>query len=189
MTQFPIVSPTPHLSIIIPALNEAENLPLLVPRIAEAVKGRSCEILIIDDNSKDKTPEACAELARQFPVRLVVRPIPKDGLSGAVLEGMKIARGEYLLVMDADLQHPPEKIDELLSLLEKNESDFSLGSRYIPGGGTHEKWSLFRQLNSRIATILASPFAGQTHDPMSGFFALRRSTYESAQRSPHWVTK
>ncbi len=103
-------------------------------------------------------------------------------MSGAVLEGMKIARGEYLLVMDADLQHPPEKIDELISLLEKNESDFSLGSRYIPGGGTHQKWSLFRQLNSRISTFLASPFAGKTHDPMSGFFALRRSTYERAQR-------
>jgi dolichol-phosphate mannosyltransferase len=171
-----------QLSIIVPAVNEADNLPLLVPRIADAVKERSYEILIIDDNSQDNTPQVCAELAQRYPLHLIVRPVPRDGLSGAVLEGMKIARGEILLVMDADLQHPPEKIDELASLLERNEGDFALGSRYVTGGGTSQEWTLFRKLNSEIATFLASPFAGKTKDPMSGFFALRRATYEGAQR-------
>jgi dolichol-phosphate mannosyltransferase len=97
---------------------------------------------------------------------------------------MREARGRYLVVMDADLQHPPEKLPELLAPLENpsNGVDFVLGSRHVAGGSTGEKWGLFRKLNSRVATMLASPFAGPTRDPMSGFFALRRETLEGAQR-------
>src|SRR5206468_3644663 len=62
------------------------------------------------------------------------------------------------------------------------EADFVLGSRYVPGGSMQESWGPLRRFNSRIATLLARPFAGRTHDPMSGFFALRRSTYERAER-------
>lgn len=172
----------PHITIILPTLNEAENLPCVIPAIAAALEGRSFDILVVDDNSRDATPQVCAELARRFPLTLRVRTQPKDGLSGAVLEGMSIARGDYLVVMDADLQHPPEKIPELLAPLERGETDFVVGSRYVPGGSTHGSWGWFRQLNSKLATLLARPFAGRTHDPMSGFFALRRETYERAER-------
>jgi dolichol-phosphate mannosyltransferase len=180
----PSTSPniSPAISLIIPTLNEAENLPLLIPRIATALDGRSYEILIVDDNSRDATPTVCAELARIYPLHLLTRTLPKDGLSGAVLYGMAQAHGETLVVMDADLQHPPERLHDLLAPLESQQADFVLGSRYVPGGSTGGKWSLFRKINSRIATILARPFAGQTHDPMSGFFALRRQTYQRAQR-------
>ena len=173
---------TPQISIILPTLNESENLPQVLPRIAAALAGRDIEILVIDDNSQDATQQVCAELAGRFPVTLHVRAEPKDGLSGAVLEGMAMARGEYLVVMDADLQHPPEKLPELLAPLEAGESDFVVGSRYTRGGSVHGSWSVIRHLNSRIATFLAKPFAGNTHDPMSGFFALRRDTYEHAER-------
>lgn len=172
----------PEITIILPTLNESENLPRVVQRIAAALHGRSFEILVVDDNSRDTTPQVCAELVREFPLTLHIRTQPKDGLSGAVLEGMARARGEYLVVMDADLQHPPEKIPELLAPLERGETDFVLGSRYVPGGSTHGSWSLLRHLNSKVATWLARPFAGDTHDPMSGFFALRRETYERAER-------
>ncbi len=171
-----------EISLIIPTLNEAENLPVLVPRIAAALAGRSYEILIVDDNSRDATPAVCAELAANYPVRLLIRTQPKDGLSGAVLYGIAQANGEKLIVMDADLQHPPERLPDLLAPLEAGQSDFVLGSRYVPGGSTGEKWSLFRRINSQLATLLARPFAGATRDPMSGFFALRRETYEHAQR-------
>src|SRR6476620_3139495 len=90
-------------SIIVPALNEAENLPALVERIDRALACRSYEILIVDDNSYDATPAVCAELAKRYPVTLIVRERPKDGLSGAVLEGMSRASGDILVVMDADL--------------------------------------------------------------------------------------
>ena len=174
---------SPQISLIIPTLNEADNLPTLMERIGAALSGRSYEVLIVDDNSKDATPQVCGELAKKYPLRLLVRTIPKDGLGGAVLHGMHEARGEYLVVMDADLQHPPEKLPELLAPLERNNgTDFVLGSRHVPGASTGEKWGVARKVNSDIATILARPFAGPVRDPMSGFFALRRSTYEGAQR-------
>jgi dolichol-phosphate mannosyltransferase len=84
--------------------------------------------------------------------------------------------------MDADLQHPPERIPELLAVIERDEADFALGSRHVSGGETDEHWGVARRINSTVATILARPFAGPTADPMSGFFALRRSTYQNATR-------
>jgi dolichol-phosphate mannosyltransferase len=171
-----------RISLIIPTLNEAENLPVLVPRIAQALAGRAYEIFIVDDNSRDATQAVCAELARPYPLTLIVRKQPADGLSGAVLEGMKRATGDVLVVMDADLQHPPEKLPELIAPLEADQADFVVGSRYVPGGSTAGQWGLARKINSQVATILARPFAGPTTDPMSGFFALKRSTYDAATR-------
>ncbi len=172
------------LSIIVPTLNEAENLPLLVPRIAAALapSQREYEILIVDDNSRDDTAAVCAKLAETYPLRLLTRHKPDNGLSGAVLHGMSHACGEVFLCMDADLQHPPESIEALLEPLESGRADFTIGSRYQSGGSTEEQWGRFRRLNSQVATLLARPFSGPVKDPMSGFFALRRQTYQQARR-------
>lgn len=174
--------PKPRISLIIPTINEADNLPTLTAQIAEALAGRDYEILIVDDNSKDATPAVCAELAKTHPLRLIVRTQPKNGLGGAVLHGFAEAGGEYLVVMDADLQHPPAKLPELLAPLEAGTADFALGSRLVSGGSVGEEWGAFRKLNSWVATQLARPFAGRTRDPMSGFFALKRSTFDRAER-------
>jgi dolichol-phosphate mannosyltransferase len=174
--------PAVEVSVIVPALNEAANLPELLKRIDAALAGRAYEVIVVDDASTDGTPEVCAKLAERYPLTLRVRPEPYAGLSGAVLEGMSLARGGLLVVMDADLQHPPEKLPELVAPLGRGESDFVLGSRYAPGGSTAERWGPLRRLNSRVATLLARPFAGRTHDPMSGFFALRRETLRRALR-------
>jgi dolichol-phosphate mannosyltransferase len=91
------------------------------------------------------------------------------------------ARGDVFVVMDADLQHPPEVIPGLIGALEGG-AEFALGSRYTQGGSTANKWTLFRKVNSWVATVLARPFAGRVADPMSGFFALRRSTFERGTR-------
>src|SRR5690349_13176666 len=109
------MSDTVEVSIIVPALNEAENLPLLIPRVHQAMNGKSYELIVVDDNSRDNTRAVCGELASKFPVKLMVREKPTAGLSGAVLAGMKQSRGQTLVVMDADLQHPPEKLPELLA--------------------------------------------------------------------------
>jgi dolichol-phosphate mannosyltransferase len=172
------------ISLIVPALNEGPNLRPLVEQIDAALRptGRSYEVLIVDDNSKDETPAVAAELAKQYPVRLVVRTQPKDGLGGAVLHGMREARGGVFVVMDADLQHPPAKLPELIAPVLAGEADFVLGSRYVPGGSTGEKWGVLRKINSRLATWLARPFTGNVSDPMSGFFALSRRTFERGQR-------
>ncbi|MCC6422583.1 MAG: glycosyltransferase [Phycisphaerales bacterium] len=175
-------SPPPPISLIVPTLNEAENLESLVERIAGALAGREYEILIVDDNSRDRTPEIAAQMAKRYPLRLLVRQHPTNGLSGAVMHGMTEAKGEILVVMDADLQHPPEKIPELIQKLERDGADFVIGSRYAAGGSMQQEWGLLRRINSSVATLLARPFAGKVSDPMSGFFALRRSTYERALR-------
>jgi dolichol-phosphate mannosyltransferase len=178
------VSTTPQISLVIPALNEAPNLPPLLEQVAAALAGREggYEVIVVDDDSRDNTKETCAELAARYPLRLTVRERPANGLSGAVLHGIGEAKGEYIVVMDADLQHPPAKIPELLAPLERGEADFVVGSRYVPGGSIGERWGVLRKINSRIATLLARPFAGRTTDPMSGFFALKRATYAQAQR-------
>lgn len=170
------------VSVVVPTMNEAENLPLLMPRLAAAMAGRKWEALIVDDNSKDATPQVCAELAKTYPLRLLVREKPTHGLSGAVLHGFAHANGGVLACMDADLQHPPEKLPELADAVTTGGADFALGSRHQPGGGTEQEWGAFRQLNSWVATMLAKPFSGGVKDPMSGFFALRRETFEKAER-------
>ena len=99
----------------------------------------------------------------------MVREEPKNGLSGAVLHGMAAAKGKIFRVMDADLQHPPESLPELLKPLREGSADFVIGSRYMPGGSTQMEWGLFRKINSRTATLLARPFAGRVTDPMADF--------------------
>jgi dolichol-phosphate mannosyltransferase len=178
----PPAIPALDVSVIIPTINEAANLPELLRRIDAALGDIDYEVIVVDDNSKDDTPAVCAELAKTYPLTLLVRTTPRNGLSGAVLHGMEQAHGEYFCVMDADLQHPPEKLPELLAPLRAGEADFVIGSRYMPGGSTENEWGFFRKFNSRVATLLARPFAGRTTDPMAGFFALKRETYLSARQ-------
>lgn len=170
----------PSVSVVIPTYREAANLPVVVPRICEALADTDIdvEILVVDDDSGDGTLEVCAELADSYPVRLETRH-DERGLSSAVIRGLQLARGDILLVMDADLSHPPEKIPELLQALDEPETDFVIGSRYVAGGGTDEGWGLARYVNSKVATLMARPFT-RASDPMAGFFALRRSTFRSA---------
>lgn len=167
------------VSVIVPTYREAENLPVLVPRVAAALEQASLrgEIIVVDDNSPDATEQVCSQLAAQYPVRLEVRKHDR-GLSSAVLHGMRLATGEVLVVMDADLSHPPESIPELVRVLKADDTDFVIGSRYVRGGSTADDWGLFRWLNSKVATLLAWPLTSVS-DPMAGFFAIRRSLFET----------
>ncbi len=169
------------VSVIIPTYCEAENLITLVPRVHEvaASAGLTCEIIVVDDDSPDQTRRVCEELADNHPVRLCVRTNER-GLSTAVIHGMRLAKGEVLVCMDADWSHPPERIPDLVSAVRSGDSDFAIGSRYVPGGSTEEEWGIFRQWNSRIATWLARPLT-RCKDPMAGFFALRRTTFEDCR--------
>jgi dolichol-phosphate mannosyltransferase len=173
------VKNTPEISIVVPTFREAESLPLLIDRIAllKENTGIELELLIVDDDSRDGTEALIA--ARSEPwLQLFVRTEDR-GLSQAVLFGLNRARGETLVVMDADLSHPPEVIPEMLATLRAG-ADFVLGSRYVQGGTTAEGWGLFRYLNSRVATYLARPLT-RVSDPMSGFFALPRAVFERAE--------
>ncbi len=162
----------PSVSLVVPTYKEAESLPLHLDRLAalRAASGLDLELLIMDDNSRDGTEELIA--ARNLPwVKLVVRTSDR-GLSPSVVDGFGRAQKEVVVVMDADLSHPPERIPDLLAALDSG-SEFVIGSRYVPGASTDEAWGAFRWLNSKVATLLARPFT-TLNDPMSGFFAFRR---------------
>ncbi len=156
-------------------------MPTLVRGIDRALSDKDYEVLIIDDSSGDGTIEVCQELAEQYPVVLHTRRAPTGGLSGAVLCGFSLARGAILAMMDADLQHPPECLPSLLQPILSGEADFVLGSRYVRGGRILDDWGVLRRLTSTVATILAGPLVRGIHDPMSGFFAMRREIWEQAQ--------
>lgn len=153
-------------------------MPSLIERLGAVRDAHDLdlELVICDDDSADGTAEIVAQAALPW-VRLIVRKANR-GLSAAVLEGLRAARHDRLVVLDADLSHPPEKIPALLAKLDEG-ADFVIGSRYADGGSTDAEWGLFRWVNSKIATLLARPFTN-IEDPMSGFFALDRKVLERA---------
>lgn len=169
------------ISIIVPTLREAANLPALVTRIAAALPGRQLEIVVVDDDSRDGTEQLCTDLAKAQPVRCIVRTDPVDGLGGAVLLGLREARGDIFVVMDADLQHPPERLPALIEPIENGSAEFAVGSRCIEGGSTSGDWPMSRRFTSWVAKTLASSFAGNLQDVMSGYFALPRSVFERGE--------
>jgi len=172
----------PKLSIVIPTYNERENLPILLERLEKALYNIDFEAIIVDDDSPDKTWELAEELARnKYPWLRVIRRIGEHGLASAVIRGFLEARGEYVVVMDADLQHPPEMLPQLLKIALEEEADVVIASRYVQGGGV-EGWSRLRLFISKTATLLAYlllPEARRTTDPMSGFFLVKRELLNS----------
>jgi dolichol-phosphate mannosyltransferase len=167
------------ISIVVPTYKEVESLPHLLARI-EALRSRydlTLEVLIMDDQSNDGSVEYVQSSGHDW-VRIVVREGPR-GLSPAVLDGLLMARHPVVVVMDADLSHPPEKIPDMILALTSGQQ-FVIGSRYVPGGSTDDHWGFFRWLNSQVATWLAYPLT-KAHDPMAGFFAFRRSELAKAR--------
>ena len=163
------------VSIVVPTYREAANLRALVERVHAALSGSGIEweLIVADDDSDDGSDALVAELARALPVRIETRRESPRDLSRSVLFGLARARFDRIVVMDADLSHPPERIGDLLRALESGY-DMALGSRYVPHGHIDPDWSLWRFLGSRAATLLARPLV-DCADPMSGFFALDRS--------------
>ena len=167
-------------SVVVPTYGEAENIPHLARAVDSALRaaGVSYELIVADDPSGDDTAAVCAELSESLPLRLLSRTGPR-GLSAAVVDGISLAGGEFVVVMDADMSHPPERIPEMLDVLRSGRADFVVGSRYVSGGGTAADWGFLRWLNSKAATWMAAPLAPLA-DPMSGFFALRRALVPAA---------
>ena len=178
MTKLPPPVDTCSVSVIVPTYREVDNLRPLVERLRVLREaGLDLELLIMDDDSRDGSAELIASLDLPW-VALVTRTTDR-GLSQAVMDGLIRSRRELAVVMDADLSHPPEKIPELLTAL-RNGADVAVGSRFTEGGSTADDWGPFRWLNSRVATLLALPLT-TISDPMSGFFAVRRSTLQAGQ--------
>lgn len=168
----------PEISVILPTYNEKENVPILLPKIAHALRKHSYEILLVDDNSPDRTWEVAENLKKNHKELFVLRRMEGRGLSSAVLAGMSIAKGNVFVVMDADLQHDESILPALVEPILNRKSDVSIGTRYKEGGST-SNWSLIRKSFSYFATTLAQLFLPiPVSDPMSGFFAISKEYFE-----------
>ena len=172
------------ISIIIPTYNEKDNVLPLIEKLHSVLSGYNYEVVFVDDNSRDGTIALVESLSKKYPVKIIVRKDVK-GLATAVVEGFKHAAGQLFVVMDADLQHPPELIPNLLQALEAG-ADIAIASRYVAGGGM-QNWSTTRKIISKGAIILSHillPASRAVKDITSGFFAVKREVVESAQLKP-----
>jgi len=179
------------ISVVVPTRNEAANISLLVERIAAALVplGEQWEVVFVDD-SDDATPVEIEAAGRRYPVRLCHRPAGQrsGGLSGAVLEGFAVADGQVLVVMDGDLQHPPETLPALINPVGRGVVDLAVASRYTASGSTAGLDGPVRRLVSNCSRGVTRAVVTRSHsvsDPLSGFFALRRSVIEGVELRPY----
>ena len=182
------------VTVIVPTRNEVENVAELLQRLAPAVNGIGTELLVVDD-SDDDTPHELARIAPScpIPVRLLHRPAGerRGGLGGAVVAGAREARGEWLMVMDADLQHPPETAAAIARTALRQDVDIVVGTRYAGLGNAGAGDGLDgagRVMTSSVATRLSKAFfprrLATVSDPMSGLFVVRRSAIDLDRLHP-----
>jgi dolichol-phosphate mannosyltransferase len=177
-------------SLVVPTYNEAKNLPVLVLRVVTVLERMDIpfEIIVVDDDSPDGTWRVAEELAVEEPRLRVMRRRGQRGLASAVVLGWRHAKGRLLGVIDADLQHPPETLEELVKVVADGKADVAIASRHRHGAGISENWSPIRRMVSAGASLMAFLTLPSTlrrvSDPMSGFFALRREVVEGIELSP-----
>ncbi len=178
-----------HFSLVIPTYNERANIlnivRILSQLLDEFIPG-DYELIVVDDDSPDRTWEVAMSLMAEYPQLQVMRRTLERGLSSAVIRGWQAARGQVLGVIDGDLQHPPYILSQLLSAIEQG-ADLAVASRHVEGGGV-SSWSVIRRFLSRgaqlLGLILLPGVLGRVSDPMSGYFILRRTCLASSILNP-----
>jgi len=175
-----------EFSIVIPCRNEGANVETMVRRIVAALGSKEAyEIWFVDDSSDD-TPDILARLSREYRQVRYVHRKKGTGLSSAVLEGFRRASGDWYIVMDADLQHPPEVLPDVIREIRRDAADIVIPSRFLPGasdGGLN----LWRKSVSWTARMMARALLGKVRritDPTSGFFAVRRKVLDGVRLEP-----
>ncbi|MEX1254766.1 MAG: glycosyltransferase [Dehalococcoidia bacterium] len=179
------------LSVVVPTRNEAANIDPLLARLDAALAGVEYELIFVDD-SDDRTPQMLEERAARDGQRIVLHHRSagerRDGLSGAVLEGLAIAGGAYVAVIDADLQHPPELLPQMLARATTRGADVVVASRYVGDGSVDGLGGLSRKLLSQatrwFSRVLFHERIWEVQDPCSGFFIFRRALLEHASLRP-----
>ncbi|MCC6030360.1 MAG: glycosyltransferase family 2 protein [Desulfurococcales archaeon] len=169
----------PLISIVIPTYNEAEVISETLRRVKDSLKGldRCFEIIVVDDDSPDGTWRIASEVFDKEDIngKIIVRENVR-GLGTAIIDGIRSSEGEYVCVIDADLQHPPEEILRMLKKALEEDYDLVIASRYVKGGGV-EGWRLHRRIISKTAVFIARlliPHIRGIKDPMSGYFLFRK---------------
>jgi dolichol-phosphate mannosyltransferase len=182
-------TPPIYFSLVIPTYNECKNVKSIVGKLSHLLDGSipgNYELIVVDDNSPDRTWEVAQSLTAEYPQLRVMRREEERGLSTAVIRGWQVARGEVLGVIDADLQHPPETLLQLLAEIQRG-ADLAAASRHVADGGVSD-WSVVRRFLSRGAQILGLVIlpgvVGRVSDPMSGYFMVRRSCIAGKTMNP-----
>ena len=166
------------LTILLPTYNESSTIEKMLDAIAPAVPPKiNTEVLVIDDDSPDGTSKIVDSYIQKskgtVSFRIYTRK-GKRGLSSAVIDGIGLARGKFVLIMDSDFSHPPQMILTMYDELVNNNLDIVIGSRYVEGG-KYEGWPLTRKLISKIGNGLARLLLGlEIKDSMTGLFALKQ---------------
>jgi dolichol-phosphate mannosyltransferase len=177
-----------ELSLVIPTYNERENVGPLVGQVADALGAISWEIVFVDD-STDGTDDVIAALsAHDARVRLLHRLENRGGLAGAVVDGLTAARGTYVCVLDADLQHPPSRIPTLLEEAHRSDADLVIASRYLPGGSAGGLAGPMRRAISTglkgLSKLTFPQRLARVTDPLGGYFLLRRALVDRVDLRP-----
>ncbi|HCA87640.1 MAG TPA: dolichol-phosphate mannosyltransferase [Streptomyces sp.] len=174
----------PSVVVIVPTRDEAENVGELLGRLDRAIPQElAAEVLFVDD-SRDSTPDVIRAVARfcRLPVAVHHRERPEGGLGGAVAEGIRRTAAPWIVVMDADLQHPAELVPRLVLHGEREGAELVVASRYADGGSRDGLAGTYRTAVSRLSTLVVKAVFPQAlrsvSDPMSGFFAIRRAAVE-----------
>src|SRR5215210_95178 len=179
------------LTLVIPTRNEAGNVPRLVRELGEALKGVDYRVVFVDD-STDETPAVIRDLSEEDGrISLIHRASAEQdgGLSTAVAAGMDAVanESEYTCVMDADLQHPPEKVREMLQGAQSSGADVVVASRYAKGGSYEGLSGPLRKVVSVGTKYLARIVfkeGRKSSDPLSGFFLVRNEAISGIQFRP-----
>lgn len=171
----------PEVSIILPTYQEREALALLAPRLAQALAGLRAEVVVVDDASPDGTADFAESLGGSLPWRVVRRP-RRLGLASAVLDGIAAVDSPIIVVMDADGSHPPETLPTLIDSVRTGGAELALASRRAHGASTTGFVGL-RRIVSSVAGALARPLT-KVSDPMTGYFAVRRSILSRSPLNP-----
>lgn len=178
-----------YFSLVVPTYNESRNVEQLVrvlTSLLDHAMPNDYELIIVDDDSPDRTWEIAQQLISDYPNLRVMRRQQERGLSTAVIRGWQASCGEVLGVIDGDLQHPPEVLLKLLQAV-RNGADLAVASRHVEGGGTSD-WGFVRRVLSRgaqlLGLIILPSVVGRVSDPMSGYFMVRRSAIANCLMNP-----
>jgi putative flippase GtrA len=177
-----------EISLVIPTFNERPNIAPLLAEIETALTGTAWEAIFVDDSTDGTDAVISERVETDCRVRLLHRLENRGGLAGAVVDGLGEATGTYICVLDADLQHPPSRINELLAEVRRSDADIVIASRYLPGGSSGGLDGPLRHfysiaLRHLSRTVFPRRLAGIT-DPLGGYFLVRRSVAQAADLRP-----
>jgi dolichol-phosphate mannosyltransferase len=176
-------NPPPELTIVIPTLNERDNVPIIVQQLNRVLAGIAWEAIFVDDDSPDGTAEVVRALGRQQPNIRVLHRLGRRGLSSACIEGILASTAPYAAVMDGDLQHDENLLPAMLTKIKAERLDIVVASRHIGQGGVGD-WQRSRVMISDFANRLGRLVVkADLTDPMSGFFMIKRDAFAETMRS------